>query len=150
MAEELVLLRFLLLACLLLCLPSWGQVYKWTDSTGKTVYGDKPPDESKAKELRIQSYDQVVVKDWSQVIRSKSATAGSGVTMLSTVWCGYCKLARTYFRSKGIAFTDIDVEKSEDGKRRYKELGGGGVPIILVGSKLMQGFSEEAFDAMRK
>lgn len=146
-------MRVILLAALLLCLPSWGQVYKWTDSTGKTVYGDKPPEEARAKELRIQSYDQpVVVKDWSQVIRSKSAGAspGSGVTMFSTAWCGYCKLARAYFRNKGIAFTDIDVEKSDDGRRRYQELGGGGVPIILVGSKMMQGFSEDAFESLRK
>ena len=145
-------MRFVLLACLLLCLPAPAQVYKWTDSTGKTAYGDKPPDESKAKQLRIQSYDQVVVKDWSQVLRAKSPSggSGSGVTMLSTTWCGYCKKARIYFRSKGIAFTDIDVEKSDDGRRRYEELGGSGVPIILVGSKLMQGFSEEAFDALRK
>jgi glutaredoxin len=144
-------MRFVLLACLMACLATSGQVYKWTDATGKTVYGDQPPDESKAKQLRIQSYDQVVVKDWSQVLRSKSgAGSGSGVTMLSTAWCGVCKVARTYFRSKGIAFTDIDVEKSDAGARRYKELGGGGVPIILVGGKMMQGFGEEAFEEMRK
>ena len=144
-------MRAILLACLLFCLPAWAQIYKWTDSTGKTVYGDKPPEESKAKEMRIQSFGQPVeVKDWSQVLRAKSVSGGSGVTMFSTTWCGYCKQARTYFRSKGIAFTDIDVEKSEDGRRRYKELGGGGVPIILVGSRMMQGFGEEAFEELRK
>lgn len=145
-------MRLVLLACLLSCLPALGQVYKWTDSTGKTVYGDRPPEESKAKELRIQSFDQPVeVRDWSKVLRARSASgAGSGVTMFSTTWCGYCKKARAYFRSKGIPFTDIDVEKSDDGRRRYKELGGGGVPIILVGNRMMQGFSEEAFEALRK
>jgi glutaredoxin len=147
-------MRFILLACVLLCLPSWGQIYKWTDPSGKTVYGDTPPDESKAKEIRIQSYDQPVeVKDWGQVLRARSASgavSGSGVTMFSAAWCGYCKQARAYFRAKAIPFTDIDVEKSDDGRRRYKELGGGGVPIILVGSRMMQGFSEDAFESLRK
>lgn len=146
-------MRIALIASLLFCLPAWGQIYKWTDSTGKTVYGDKPPEESKAKELRIQSFDQPVeVRDWSKVLRAKSATAAysSGVTMFSTAWCGYCKQARAYFRSKGIPFTDIDVEKSDDGRRRYKELGGTGVPVILVGSRMMQGFSADAFEALRK
>lgn len=147
-------MRFVLLAALLFCLPSWGQIYKWTDPAGKTVYGDKPPDEKKAQEIRIQSYDQPVeVKDWSKVLRARSASgpaASSGVTMFSTSWCGYCKQARAYFASKGIPYTDIDVEKSDDGRRRYKELGGGGVPIILVGNRMMQGFSAGAFEALRK
>ncbi len=144
-------MRFLLLASLLACLPAWGQIYKWTDPSGKTVYGDQPPGETKAREIRIQSFDQPVeVRDWSQVLRAKSAASSSGVTMFSTTWCGYCKQARAYFASKGIPYSDIDVEKSEDGRRRYKELGGGGVPIILVGSRMMQGFSAGAFEALRK
>jgi glutaredoxin len=146
-------MRIVLLACLLSCLPCWGQIYKWTDPSGKTVYGDKPPEEAKAREIRIQSFEQPVeVRDWAKVLRAKSASgaSSSGVTMFSTVWCGYCKKARAYFASKGIAYAEIDVEKSEDGQRRYKELGGGGVPIILVGNRMMQGFSEGAFEALRK
>jgi glutaredoxin len=147
-------MRLILLAMLLSCPSAWGQVYKWTDPSGKTVYGDRPPDEAKAKQLRIQSFDQPVeVRDWAKVLRAKSASAypsSSGVTMFSTVWCGYCKKARAYFASKGIAFAEFDVEKSDEGRRRYEELGGGGVPIILVGNRMLQGFSEGAFESLRK
>lgn len=147
-------MRIILLASLLLCLPAWGQVYKWTDPSGKTVYGDKPPEEAKARELRIQSFGEPVeVRDWSKVLRARSASgsaSAAGVTMFSTAWCGYCKLARAYFASKGIPYSDIDVEKTADGRKRYEELGGGGVPIILVGNRMMQGFSAGAFEALRK
>ena len=85
-----------LAALLAAALPAAGQVYKWTDSKGRTQYGDKPPDDVKSQELRIQSYEGAVeVRDWGEVLRGKNvAGSGPGVTMYATTWCGYCKKAR--------------------------------------------------------
>lgn len=47
----------LAVAGLLAAMAASGQVCRWTDSTGKVHYGDRPPDDAKARELRIQSYD---------------------------------------------------------------------------------------------
>ena len=58
--------------------------------------------------------------------------------------------AKHYFKSKGIRFTEFDVEKSAKGKREFNKLGGGGVPIILVGSRRMNGFSVESFEKLYK
>ena len=140
---------------LLLALPAFGQVYKWTDSTGKVHYGDKPPEDAKKQELRIRipSYEgPVEVRDWSAVLRRNAPEGGgtASITMYSTDWCGHCKNARTYFASKGIRYNDIDVEKSESGRKEFKELGGGGVPLIIVGDKVMRGFSAKSFEALAK
>jgi glutaredoxin len=70
--------------------------------------------------------------------------------MFSTQWCGHCRNARAYFAAKGIAFNEIDVEASPAGYKEYKQLGGKGVPLILVGKKVMRGFSAERFEAMRR
>ena len=143
-----------LLLLALLGFPAAAQVYKWTDSTGKTVYGDKPPEDARAQELRIQTHDQpAVVRDWSKVLKAKSPAAPAsqaGVTMYSTSWCGVCRTARAYFAAKNVAFTEIDVEKSAEGARRFKEYGGSGVPLIVVGGKTMRGWSPGAFEAMRR
>ena len=40
------------------------------------------------------------------------------------------------------------MEKSPEGNKRFKELGGKGVPLIVMGSKVMRGFSVERFEAM--
>lgn len=127
-----------------------GQVYRWTDSAGKVHYGDKPPVEAKTRELRIPSYDgPVEVRDWGDVLRGKTMPgSGPGLTMYATSWCGYCKQARAYFAQKNIRYTEVDVEKSPEGKQRFKELGGKGVPLIVMGSKTMRGFSVESFEAM--
>ena len=145
-------LRTVLVALLLAAaLPAAGQVYKWTDSKGRTQYGDKPPDDARSQELRIQSYEGAVeVRDWGEVLRGKNVPgSGPGVTMYATTWCGYCKKAREYFAAKGIRYTEVDVEKSPEGERRWKELGGKGVPLIVVGTKVMRGFSPARFEAMQ-
>jgi len=68
--------------------------------------------------------------------------------MYSTSWCPHCKRARAYFAQNGIAYQDIDVEKSESGKRDFARLGGGGVPLILVGGKAMRGFDPARMDQL--
>lgn len=151
----------LVFAALLVLMPAAAQVYKWTDSTGKTHYGDSPPEGTKTDEIkiRIPSYEgPPKVTDWAAVIRRPSAVAGpqgrgampQGLTMYSTAWCGVCKRAKSYFAAKGIRYTEIDIEKSEAGMRQYEQLGVRGVPAIVVGSKVMTGFSEEALQALLK
>jgi len=101
--------------------------------------------------MRIPSYEgPAKVTDWAAVIRSKSPATGmpQGLTMFSTAWCGVCKTARSYFIAKGIRFTEIDIEKSPEGRRQYESLGVRGVPAIVLGSKVMMGFGPDAFQAM--
>ena len=134
-----------------------GQVYKWTDSTGKTHYGDRPPEDANKQELTIRepSYGgPPEFTDWAAVLRRKSPEAvrprSMGVTMYSTDWCPHCKRARDYFTAKGIAFTEVDIEKSEAGNREYKTFAGKGVPLIVVGDKVMRGFSPQGFEKLRR
>ena len=147
-------MRALLASMLVLATAASADVYKWTDERGKTHYGDRPPEEAKAQrvEIHIPSYDgPVQVQDWRAILLRKPAPAAAGVasvTMYSTSWCPHCKRARAYFAEKGIRFTEIDVEKSESGRRDYEALGGKGVPVIVVGEKMMRGFSPEGFERL--
>ena len=62
--------------------------------------------------------------------------------MYATSWCPYCAKARAYFARRGIAYVEIDIEKSREGRAEYDRLGARGIPVILVGSQCMNGFSE--------
>jgi glutaredoxin len=149
-------MRMLSVALFVVATAASAQVFKWNDASGKTHYGDRPPEDAKARELaiRVPSYDgPVEVQDWGAVLRRKPAAAPvdvASVTMYSTSWCPHCKRARAYFAEKGIRFTEIDVEKSESGRRDYEAIGGKGVPVILVGDKMMRGFSPEGFERLRR
>lgn len=74
---------------------------------------------------------------------------GSGdVVMYSTPTCGYCTQARNHMRSRNIAFIEKDVARNPAAAAELRSLGGRGVPLILVGSQKMMGFSPARFDAL--
>ena len=64
------------------------------------------------------------------------------VKMYATSWCPYCARARAYFAKRGVAYTEVDVEKSAEGRAEFRRLGGRGVPLIVVGDQRMNGYSE--------
>jgi glutaredoxin len=139
---------FLALLALLGAASAAAQVYRWTDESGRVTYGSQPPPSAKAKVVqdRIQSYSGA-----PQVQRapgSRVATSTQAVVMYATSWCGYCKEARAYFARNRIAYVEYDVEKNPTAKAEFQRLGGRGVPLIVHGSSLMTGFSEQAFEAL--
>ncbi len=147
--------------CLTAVLSASGQaqIYKWTDSAGRTHYGDKPSEEAQAKELPVSvtSFDgPPTIDDWAAIIRRPTtveslkpkpdAPAPTMLTMYSTSWCGYCRLARSYLAEKGVAYREVNVEASQDGRKEFARYGGGGVPLFISGGKRMRGFSASSMD----
>ncbi len=82
---------------------------------------------------------------WSGKQASTVAIANAAqpeVTLYATEWCGYCAAARQLFDANGIAYTELDVEKSSAGYEGHKKLNGNGVPLIVIGDKVIRGYSE--------
>ncbi len=59
-----------------------------------------------------------------------------------------CKKAKDYFRKNSIPYVSYDVEKSRTGKMDFRLLRGKSVPIIIVGSRRMNGFNAAKFDRL--
>ena len=121
-------------------------VYKWVDSDGKIHFGDKKPSQSKVETVKIRKIKSKETVDISELTSNSSPRRSTNVIMYSTDWCGYCKKAKKYFKANRIHFKDYDIEKSQMAYRRYKKLGKNGVPVIVVGNKVMSGFSEAGFN----
>jgi len=147
----------LLLALGVLCISAaaHAQVYKWTDSTGKLHYGDRPPQDVRKEELKIgvQSFDAPpMIERAADVIRRPAKVdAGAkrepaGLTMYATTWCGYCRRARAYFAERGIAYREVDVEASDANQKEFRQYRGRGVPLFVMADKRMRGFSAAAMD----
>lgn len=132
--------------CLLMALTSAivsaDDIYKWRDENGKIHFGDRPPvtEESTPVTVRPNVYQAREIE-----VISGTGSSREKVVMYSTKRCGYCKQARQYFKRNAIPYAEYDVETSQKGKRDYKKMGGTGVPIILVGQRRMNGFSEAGF-----
>ena len=133
---------------------SFGDVYKWVDANGNTVYGNKPPKNADLRKItgNISSFTSVKVESFKydpSLITPEQAKSKT-VIMYSTSWCGYCKKAARHFRRKNIPFKEYDIEKSKSAAKAYRKLNGRGVPLILVGKKRMTGFDANRFDKLYK
>jgi glutaredoxin len=137
----------LLLFALLVCaaLDARADIYKVVGPDGKISYTDKEPQTvgAKSEKLKIQTYSGAPSV-------SNSGTSVRKVTILSAEWCGICTRAKNYMKSRGIAFEEWDIDRSDFARAKMRELGARGVPVILAGGQKMVGFSEAGLDAMLK
>ncbi len=73
------------------------------------------------------------------------ASAGSKkVDIYVTSWCGYCRKLESFLKSKRIPYTRHDIEKSSSARQAHLKLGGGGIPVVKVGSDIIRGYSPDA------
>jgi glutaredoxin len=68
-----------------------------------------------------------------------SIPSGS-VELYLTSWCGYCKAAESYLKEKKVSYKRFDIEKDPSAKKVYDRIGNGGIPVIRIGSQVLQGF----------
>jgi glutaredoxin len=151
---------------LLLAGPLWADVFVWVDAKGVKHYGDAPPrtpgDETGLevrrayrRQLETQRHEAVVsgVQRRTDFFTGGAgatgirAAGGARVVMFSAPGCGYCVKARDYLNQKGVVFEELDVNASEDARRRFQSLGGRGVPLILIGERQISGFDPQAIQA---
>lgn len=125
--------------------PASGQIYKWTDENGNVHFGDK---RNKPASVESQEVGLGKINTLDEVTYGEVAKPEDRLVMYSTQWCGYCKKARSYFRANGLDFTEYDIEKNERAARRYRKLGGTGVPVITFGKERMNGFSVAGFERL--
>jgi glutaredoxin len=142
-----------LLALLIPAAKLPAEIYKWVDEQGQVHYSDQKPDQQSVSEVPedTRSYQGIsfgTVDVDTREVEARTNTPGATVVMLSASWCGTCKKAKQYFRRNGIPFREYDIENSSRGKRLYEQLGATGVPVILVGKKRMNGFSEAGFERL--
>lgn len=138
--------RITLTTLLLLSVCSTNaEIYKWTDSSGKVIFSDTPPPNQKIEqiELKINTYTAVEIRPLTERLEKKDK-----VVMYSTTWCGSCKRAKRYFKKNNIPYVSYDVEHNRIGKMDFKLLKAKSVPVIIVGSKRMNGFTPARFDKL--
>ena len=66
------------------------------------------------------------------------------VEVYITSYCPFCVRAKSLLRSKGVAFTEIDVTDDDAQRERMVELSGGRrtVPEIFVNGRIVGGYDE--------
>jgi glutaredoxin len=143
---------------------SFAEIYKWVDENGVIHLSDSPPREivstGKAEIIPTEAPDPPMIQNAEKPIpkagnKTVIATPTSRMTtkpktpkveLYSTAWCVYCRKAREFFRSRGIAFVEYDVEKDEDAARRKNQLTDRrGVPFVVINGTGIYGYDQGAY-----
>ena len=92
----------------------------------------------------------------TQTVASAASTATAAVPqvlLFSTNWCPSCRTARAFFEQKGVPFKELDVERDPKAQQIYHELQQrfglrkGVIPVIVIGERVFQGFSQPQIEA---
>lgn len=73
------------------------------------------------------------------------------IIIYSTPTCVYCKMAKEYFKSKNIAYTEHNVAEDETAlDAMVKKSGQMGVPVIDINGSIVVGFNKSEVDKLLK
>lgn len=63
------------------------------------------------------------------------------IRMLSSLSCVFCRQARLWMNEHGVAHSECFIERDAECLNRYRALGAGGTPLVLVRGEPQLGFS---------
>jgi glutaredoxin len=81
--------------------------------------------------------------------RSRAAMAPQGLVLYAADWCPYCRQARQYLKSQGIAYTEINIDTQDGSQAFAAAVGNGrkGIPLMVSGQRQIRGFNVASYDA---
>jgi len=137
-----------------------AEMYQWVDEKGVVTFKDTPPPAvKKSRKVKVYAdsdFDPAPPQQPASGERSYKRTTVAAankqerfsgtVEIYVTQWCGYCRQAREYMQNKGIDYVAYDIEKDSAARQRHKDLGGRGVPLIIIGPNRMSGFSPDTLE----
>lgn len=71
------------------------------------------------------------------------------IKMYTTPTCPWCKMAKEFLQSKGVAFEEVDVTKDRALVEEMRQVSGQlGVPVITDGVRVIIGFNQHALEEL--
>ncbi len=143
-----------LVLCILLAvfsLPSTGlpEVVRYTDAHGTVHYVDaisKIPPEYRDQKEQTKPLPKINREGGIRFVDTpdlpappRAAGAGKTVEIFVTSWCPYCRQLEASLKANQVTYIRYDIERNPEGERKYRALGGGGIPITKVGDAVIRG-----------
>ena len=149
---------------------SSAEIYSWEDENGVVHYSDTQPshiteweeeedttgtvEPQPGLETQRYEYDPELITEILNEIQDENEDEdiqGPSVELFVTSWCSYCKKAKAFFRSRGIEFTEYNIEKDQDAAQRMHALTKSrSVPFAVINGHSIQGYSAAAYEKALK
>lgn len=122
--------------------------YKWTDASGRVVYGDNPPREAKNIQ-RIDARGATGDADALAALpyETRRAAQQFPVTLYTTPDCAPCDAGRQLLRARGVPFGERTIVSKEDSEALARLGYGERLPILTVGRQAQKEFETSGWHA---
>jgi glutaredoxin len=144
---------------------SIADMYKWVDENGIVHFSDTPPDDADNSDIEtlqtVTTQEGDVYTQENNSTKHENSNNSSNLTdtvqkntwvkkpkveVYITSWCPWCKKAKAFFRSRGIAFVEYDIEKDKEAARRKAQIDRQqGVPFAVINGIGINGYNETAY-----
>jgi glutaredoxin len=112
--------------------------YKIVGPDGKVTYTDKPPT---ASDIRPSKGTPAPAGSAGLPYETRTAMGKYPVTLYATKACPGCDHARQALKQRGVPFNEYSVSTDADFAAFQARFGGTSSPVIVIGDKLMKGYS---------
>jgi len=125
-----------------------AQVYRYTDTEGRTVYSDRPPS-GDVKNLQTKRIGTNFISTSEPGYAASLAAERFPVTLF-TFQCGdVCQNAESLLNKRGVPFTIVNVEEPAGQARLMSVTNDSHAPVMMVGDKLIaKGYNEARWQTM--
>jgi len=79
------------------------------------------------------------------IVSASSINEECDAVIFTTASCPYCQKARVFLEKQEIAWCEYDINESTHNYTLYKEHGGGGVPLAIIGSTKLRGYNKQKY-----
>ena len=79
-------------------------------------------------------------------------TSTEGVILYCTSWCPACRRARRFLEERGVAYTEIDINKAPEARDRLRELTGGTLttPTFDINGEIIVDFRRDQVEQLER
>jgi len=138
-------------------LEAGASYYQYVDESGRVRFAaslDEVPERQRSTAGHISVTAPTATRRPSRAepedTRTAERTTNAEVVLYTTESCPYCRSAVAYLERIGQDYVNKNVETDDEARDEYLQLTNGraGVPVIVVGDKWMQGWSQQKLDQM--
>jgi len=95
--------------------------------------------------LAIYQYSNKSTDSIVNAVAAKSIDRACDVVVFTTATCPYCQKARVLLDKKEVEWCEYDINFPNANYSLYKELGGNGVPLAVIGNTKLRGFNKAKY-----
>ena len=125
--------------------PARAELYRWTDSAGRTHVTDTPPP-ANAKSVKKEASTAAPATASAEPFALQEARKNFPVKLYSAPSCEPCNRARSLLNARGIPFAETSVHDLETIDELKKAADTDRVPALVVGSDVVKGYDEGSYN----